>query len=201
MSHLQRLLGLLLIFSLLGGCGAKVPHQIVSEYAKRGLRVVAVLPAEIESGDPAAARMLREKLVDELHFKGYPRVPFNLIDAALAGAAAVPGGRITPQEFGRFLKVDALLYATLKEGRMGSGILFGRTLVDAEFELRSVRTGESLWRVRYASSHRHFGISRKSIELKASQVYEEAVQEVVGKALSTLPDADAVTDGLSEGGR
>jgi len=190
MSHCRRVWVFLLIVFLLGGCGAKVPHQIAPEYAKRGVRLLAVLPVENETANPTAAGMLRAKLVEELHFKGYPRIPLKMIDDALAGAAPLGGGRITPQRFGQLVKVDAVLYATLKEAQMGSGVLFGRTLVDAEFELRSVRTGESLWQVRYRTSHHHFGFSRRNIELKASQVYEEAVQEVVGKVLSTLPDAD-----------
>jgi len=190
MNHLRRLLVLLMIFFFLGGCGAKVPHQIVPEYAKRALKLVAVLPVQNEAGDATAAEMLRVRIVDELHFKGYPRVPLKMIDDALAGAGRAADGQITPQNFGRLLKVDAVLYVTLKEGQMGSGILFGRTLVDAEFELRSVRTGESLWQTRYKASHHHFGFTRKSIELKASRVIEAAVEEVVGKALSTLPDAD-----------
>ena len=190
MNHLRRLLGLFLVFSLLGGCGAKIPHQIVSEYEKRGLRLIAVLPVENESGDPAAAAMLRDKLVEELYFKGYPKVPLKMIDDALAAVSAAGGGPVTPQAFGRFLKVDAVLYATLKKGQMGSGILFSRTLVEAEFELRGVSSGENLWQTRYGTSYYHFGLFRKSVELKASQVYEAAILEVVVKALATLPDTD-----------
>jgi hypothetical protein len=189
MNHLRRLLGLFLVLSFLAGCGTKIPHQIVPEYEKRALRLIAVLPVENESGDPAAAAMLRDKLVEELYFKGYPKVPLKMVDDALAAFSAAGSGPLTPQAFGRFLQVDAVLYATLKKGQMGSGILFSRTLAEAEFELRSVRSGESLWQTRYGTSYSHFGFFRKSVELKASRVYEAAILEVVMKALSTLPDA------------
>ena len=44
-----------------------------------------------------------------------------------------------------------------------------------------------------ARSHRNYGFSRKSLELKSCQVYEPAIQEVLNRALETLPDGpDAI---------
>ncbi len=87
------------------------------------------------------------------------------------------------------LKVDAVLYPTLNESRMGSGIIYAATAVEAEFELFSAKTGESLWRVQYRVVYRNYGFSRKQVELKSSQVYEPAIQEVVTGRWKPCPTA------------
>jgi hypothetical protein len=151
------------------------------------------MPVGNISSDPKSSEMLRGKLVEELYFKGYPKIPLKVIDEKLSGVFAASGEKLSPQSVGEILKVDAVLYPTLNESRMGRGILYATTAVDAEFELRSAKTGESLWHVRYRTVRRNYGFSHKSLELKASQVYEQAIQEVVNRALGTLPDGpDAI---------
>lgn len=178
---------------LLAGCAAKIPHVIVSDYGKRGMRLIAVMPVINSSSDPKSAEMLRRKLIEELYFKGYPRIPIKVIDEKLAAIAPGGGGKVAAQTIGEMLQVDAVLYPTLKESVMGSGIFYGATAVEAQFELLSAKTGESLWRVQYRVVNRNWGFTRKHLELKSSQVYEPALQEVVNRALETLPDGpDAI---------
>jgi hypothetical protein len=178
---------------LLAGCAAKIPHVIVSDYDKRGMRLIAVLPVINSSADPKSAEMLRSKLVEELYFKGYPKIPMKVIDEKLAALSPGGGGKVSPQVIGEMLHVDAVLYPVLSESGMGRGVIYAATAVEAEFELFSAKTGESLWRVKYRVVHRNWGFSRKQVELKSSQVYEPALQEVVNRALETLPDSpDAV---------
>jgi hypothetical protein len=193
MSQINRLLLLLMVLVFLAGCAAKIPHVIVSDYSKRGTRLIAVMPVKNSESDPKSAEMLRVKLVEELYFKGYPRIPLKVIDDQLATVSAGSGMEASPQLIGEMLKVDAVLYPTLNESRKGNGIIYASTAVSAEFELRSVKTGESLWRVQYRTVHRNYGFTRKKLELKSSQVYESAIQEVLNRALETLPDCpDAV---------
>jgi hypothetical protein len=56
------------------------------------------------------------------------------------------------------------------------------------FELRSAKTGETLWSYRNRTVKRNYGISREQLEMDSCQVYEPAMQEVVDKAMQTLPD-------------
>jgi hypothetical protein len=193
MVRTARRLSLFLVLLCLGGCAAKIPHVIVSDYDKRGTRLIAVLPVSGSFPDQKSAEMLRAKLVEELYFKGYPKIPLNVIDEKLATMSLGKGERPDPKAVGEMLKVDAVLYPTLKESGMGSGNVYAATEVGGEFELRSAKTGESLWRTQYRVIHRNYGFSRKQVELKSSQVYEQALQEVVNRALETLPDGpDAV---------
>ena len=188
-----RLLLLFLVVLFLAGCASKIPHLIVSDYDKQGTRLIAVMPVGSGSPDQKSAEMLRTKLVEELYFKGYPKIPLKVIDEKLAIMSPGGGEKLDPKAVGELLKVDALLYPTLKESRMGSGIIYATTAVEAEFELLNAKTGERLWRVQYRVIYRNYGFSRRQVELKSSQVYEPALQEVVNRALETLPDGpDAV---------
>ncbi|MBE0558914.1 MAG: DUF799 family lipoprotein [Proteobacteria bacterium] len=177
----------------LAGCATKIPHVIVPDYDKQGTRLIAVMPVGSSLMDQKSAEMLRTKLVEELYFKGYPKIPLNVIDEKLATMSPGSGEKLDPKGVGEMLKVDALLYSRLKESGMGSGIIYAATTVDAEFELLSVKTGKRLWRVQHRVIYRNYGFSRRQVELKSSQVYERALQEVVNRALETLPDGpDAI---------
>lgn len=188
----MRLLSFLGIFFFFAGCAAKIPHVIVPDYDKRGARLIAVMPVENSQAGPEAARLLRDKLIEELYFKGYPKIPPQLIDEKLAGILAA-GGRVSPQSVGETLRVDAVLYATLKEGRAAVTLFYAPTTVDVELEIKSAATGESLWRVQYMAVRRNYGFSRKHLELKTSQVFEPAIEEVVDRSLETLPDGPNAT--------
>jgi hypothetical protein len=185
---------LLMSFIFLAGCAGKIPHVLVPDYGKKGTRLVAVLPVRNLESDAGTASVLRAKLIEELYFKGYPKVPTQWIDERLAGLPAGGGkGELSPQLLGELLKVDAVLYTTLKEGLRPVTLIYSPEAVDAEFELKSAKTGESLWRSGYRAVYRNYGLSRKSLELKSSQVYEPAIQEVLNRALETLPDGpDAI---------
>ena len=188
-----RLSSLFLVALFLAGCASKIPHLIVSDYDKRGTRLVAVMPVGSGAPDQKSAEMLRTKLLEELYFKGYPKIPLSLIDEKLATISPGKGKTLDPRAVGETLKVDALLYPTLKESVMGSGVMYAATAVEAEFELLSAKTGERLWHVQYRVIYRNYGFSRRQVELKSSQVYESALQEVVNRALETLPDGpDAI---------
>lgn len=185
---------LLLSFIFLAGCAGKIPHVLVPDYGKKGTRLVAVLPVRNLESDAGTASMLRMKLIEELYFKGYPKVPPQWIDERLAALPAREGkGELSPQQLGELLKVDAILYTTLNEGPTTVRLIYSPVAVDAEFELKSAKTGERLWRTRHRAVYRNYGLTRKSLELKSSQVYEPAIQEVLTRALETLPDGpDAI---------
>ena len=192
MSKSFRLVLFLIGLIFLAGCAGKIPHMLVPDYGKKGTRLVAVLPVRNLESDAGTASLLRMKLIEELYFKGYPKIPPQWIDERLATVPA-GGGNLSPQLLGEMLNVDAVLYTTLKEGLTPVTLIYSPVAVDAEFELKSARTGESLWRVRYRAVHRNYGFSRKSLELKSCQVYEPAIQEVLTRTLETLPDGpDAI---------
>lgn len=187
------LLWLLLVLVFTAGCAAKkIPHTLVPDFGNRGMRLIAVMPVKNISADAKSGEMVRAKLVEALYFKGYPRIPLRLIDEKLAGVSAGGKLEVSPQAVGEMLKVDGILYPTLKESRMGSRVLYASTVVKAEFELRSTKTGEILWRVGHQEVYRNYGLSRSNVESKSSKIYEQAIEDVINRALETLPDCPDV---------
>lgn len=187
MSRSFRPLYFLMGFILLAGCAGKIPHMLAADYTENKPRLIAVMPVRNMVQDDRTASVLREKLIEELYFKGYPKIPSKWIDERLA---AFPENAVnrSPKSLGESLMVDALLYTTLWEGLKPVTLLYSSVAVDAEFELKSVKTGESLWRVRHHAISRNYGFSRKSLELKTWQEYESVIQEVLNRVMETLPD-------------
>lgn len=161
-----------------------------------GVKMIAVLPVNIKTGDPDAARMLREKLFDELYFKGYPKIPFELVDAALADLRKRDGGAsgstVAPQVIGSMLGVDAVMYTTLLEANTTYRFVYAPVSVAAVFELKSVKTGETLWRFESKAADRGYGVTKNGLELGTTKIFEDVVHEAVKKAMENLPDGPGI---------
>jgi hypothetical protein len=183
---------LLSVIFLLAGCGLRATHVIAPDYVKKTTRLVVLMPVDDKANDKIAARMLREKMLEELYYKGYPKIPLDLIDAQLLklgrGDIRTGVGNISPQAVGDLLKVDAVMYCTLSESGTSLHFLYAPTSISALCELKSAKTGEILWRASFGVVERNFGYSRYDVERKAVQVYEAAIQNVVNKFMETLPD-------------
>ena len=108
---------LIFIIFFLAGCSSMAPHTVAPDYAKKAIRLIALMPVENETSDQVAEKMLRGKMLDELYFKGYPKIPLEFIDLRLQNILKEdPGkkaGLISPRTAGEALGVDALLYCTL----------------------------------------------------------------------------------------
>ena len=191
LTYLSRLAALCIVF-FVAGCGFLKIHTIVPDYAKKTIRLVVLMPVDDKANDKIAARMLREKMLEELYYKGYPKIPLELIDAQLLklGKGSVNAGdeAMAPQAMGDSLKVDAVMYCTLSKSSTALHFLYAPTAISALCELKSAKTGEMLWRANYGVVERNVGYSRYDAKRKAVQVYEAAIQEVVNKFMETLPD-------------
>ncbi len=179
------------VLVLFAGCGHKVPPGN-PDYAKAGIRLIAVLPVKNNTTDAKAAQILRQRVFDELYFKGYPKMPLKSIDEKLSQILKdSPGsqrGDIPPQIVRELLGADAVMYCTLKEINTSYGLFYAPTRISVAFEIRNAKTGETLWRAQLQNVERCFGYSRNDVALKAVEIYEAAIQGVVDKALQTLSD-------------
>jgi hypothetical protein len=180
------------IVFLLVGCGFRAKYVIVPDYAKKAIRLVVLMPIDDKANDKVAARMLREKMLEELYYKGYPKIPLDLIDAQLLkldqGNIKAGEGNIPPQAVGELLKVDGVMYCTLSKSSTPLHFLYAPTSVSVLCELKSAKTGEILWQASYGVVERNFGYSRYDAKWKAVQVYEGAIQKVVNRFMETIPD-------------
>jgi len=182
------------------GCASGIPHTIVPDYNQKGIRLIALVPVDNKTNDKQAAQLLREEILEKLYFKGYPRIPLDMIDEKLTTDC---GGNIEanrecniPLEIiGKRLGVDAIMYCTLLEWKTSFISVYAPTTVSVSLELKGVRTGTILWSSKYSVVDRHYDFTRKRLELKACQSYEPAIREIVDETLSSLPDGpDSVGD-------
>lgn len=177
---------------LLAGCGFRPAYVVVPDYVKKAVRLVVLMPVDDLAKDKVAARMFREKMLEELYYKGYPKIPLDLIDAQLLkldqGQLQTGVGGVAPQAVGNLLRVDAVMYCTLSKSSTPLYFLYAPTSISVLCELKSAKTGEMLWRASYGVVERNFGYSRYDAKRKAVQVYEEAIQKVVNRFMETLPD-------------
>ena len=172
-------------------CSSKIPHTIVRDYEKVRPRLIAVLPVENRTAEQQAGKILRAKLLADLYFKGYPKIPLKLIDERLAAyyqGGRGAGGRVPPDVVAKALGVDAVLYTSLDECKISYFLMFAWITVSSTYELRSGKTGETLWKTDYRAKRRNFSFFRKDLETSVYLVYEDVIREGADKAVETLPD-------------
>jgi hypothetical protein len=182
-----------LIILLMMGCGSKKPSTLMLKPggARAMPRSIAVLPVINHVADPMIGRIVRQRAIDELFFKGYPKIPAQMIDEKLAGVyegQSVSSEGVPPTTVGELTGVDAVLYCTIREMKTSYRFMYAPTQVELSFEMRSAKTGETLWQGRHSVSERNFGFTRRNLEMKSFQDYEAAIGEIFKKVMKTFPE-------------
>ncbi len=176
---------------LCAGCWSRADVVSKNEAAKPRAGVIALMPVENQTADTRAASMLRTKVQDELHFKGYQRLSPDAIDRKLTEVTAPDRkGRtaaVKLQEIKNLLGADAAMYCTLTESRVSVTLLYAPVRVAARCELRSTDTGETLWSASYSATSRSFDITPARVRLKSYGGFESALEEVVAGVMESLP--------------
>lgn len=189
--RLQSVVVFLAILAIIAACGARVKTASIPGYEERGIRLIAVMPVKMTTADPKIAHLMRERVVEALYFKGYPRIRLALIDEKLAAIYnKYPDGTadIRPQSVRSLLAVDAVFYVTLNELRTSTVWLYASTNISATFELRDGKTGETVWKAQPQYMERNYDVTTQRLERTIYQVLESAVQSLVEQALQGLPD-------------
>lgn len=190
MIHIRKVVIILCVTAcVMAGCAFRDPHTIVSDYDKRGIRLIALAPVDNKTDDMEAARLLREKILEALYFKGYPRIPLSMIDEKLkAGGSDDRTGTMSPEAIGNLLGVDAVMYGTLTEWKTTFIGMYASTTVSVSLVLKDAQTGTTVWSAKHRIVERNYDLTRERLELKSYQAYEPAIREIIDKTLSSLPD-------------
>ncbi|MFA4910415.1 MAG: GNA1162 family protein [Desulfobacteria bacterium] len=188
------LIGVTLIF-ISSGCVPGIRHTLVPDYQSKTPTSVAVLPVQNETVDMDAPQLFRPKLFNIIPYKGYLSPPITEIDSKLAEKDIREAGQLnsmTPQEIGKLLNVDAVLYSTVTEWSTTYLVAYASVKVGAKFKLVDSKTGEQLWESEHAVVERRVGLDRdeliKNVAFAALKRYDPYVQNVVNTAFSTLPN-------------
>jgi hypothetical protein len=200
------LLSVLLSLFLFAGCGAK--NKALKQAAPPPPTVphmIAVVPVVNHTADPLISRIVRQKIVDGLYFKGYPRIEPHVIDESLArlyGDMSFASENISPTVVGELTGAEGVLYCTVKEMKTSYRLMYAPTAVELSFEIRSAATGETIWQAKEKATERNFGFTKKELENKAFISYEAAIDEIFDKVMGKFPYGPGVIlydDGTSHG--
>lgn len=186
-----------LVVAVMVGCGKKlIPHSLVTEYENRKIRSIAVLPAQDKAANAEVNTLLRQRVVDGLYYKGYPKVSLKDIDEKLAtffkGVKTPDVNALPPRDVGDILGVDAVLYTTLQDCSTSFFLLYASSSVKVHFALYHAKTGELLWQTDYRVGERNFDVTPGRLKMESCKVYEPALFEIINKAMETLPDGPDV---------
>jgi len=156
------------------------------------VNIIALLPVESDKADTnATKKMLRSKLSEELRCKGYSQIASEIIDSklmSLTGSYETKKNTvIPPKTIEALLGADGAMYCTLLENQSSTRLFYAPVTVAIRCELRSTKTGESLWNAQYRATSRSFDLFRTSLKMKSSGGLEEALEEAVGKVMESLP--------------
>jgi len=186
------LLGLVVSLS---ACAGGPRYSVHPDYKSAAPRSVAVLPVLNETVNLRAPEVFRPILQNKVSLKGYESPPIAFIDGKLLEKEIREAGEInslSPQELGKLLGVDALLYTTVTEFNTTYLLAYASMTVAARFELMNTRTGERLWESDHQVKESKLVTDVKSLQEAAQfailQSYTPYAQQVVNVSLGTLPD-------------
>jgi hypothetical protein len=187
----------LFVFSLMAGilavgCTSRAPYVVKEDFEKSTTKVIAVLPIDNRTPEQKASYLLRSKILDHIYFKGYTKMPPELIDRKIGSLYSSEkkgdAGFVNPQVLKELVEADAVMSCILTEGKRSVSFFYAPVTVAASCQLLSTKTGEVLWNAGYKSTSRSFEITGKRLEMKSCEDFETVMEDVVNKVMETLPD-------------
>lgn len=171
----------------LSGC-ATGPKYLAKDYAPPAR--VAVLPFGNETNDVDGPESVRKLLTELLPTRGYVAVPEDRVDQVLKEKFGITDGgqldSVTPQELGKALDVDGLIYGNLISFvDIPLGFASKRT-VKAEFRLVDAKSGEKIWEDRkgWTTPELHLN-AREARDAAIRQVAQRQIEKMTGTFLRT----------------
>lgn len=183
------LMALMILTACLAGCSSRDTLLNKSDSNQNAVNVIALMPVENKTQDARISQLLRVRLLEELRFKGYSQIAVDAPDAtsvpaSVDGNGAMPGV-IKPGTMKEAGQADAALYCTLRESKLSTTLFYAPATVAVSCELRSTKTGETIWDAKHKSTSRSFDLMNS--KMKSSGALESALEDVVGKIMETLP--------------
>ncbi len=182
---------LIVMFLMICGCWGHSPQIGNADHDKIQAKIIAVLPVENKDHGDITPQLFRSRLLEELYFKGYSKIPLEAIDKKLESLNInedkKSASAVAPQKLKDLLGADAGLYCTLTQYNK-SKIFYTPITISARCELRSAQTGEIIWHAQSESTERNFDFTSKGLEKKSYENLEILIDEVVTNILKTLQD-------------
>jgi hypothetical protein len=162
-----------------------------NENNKINVKTIAVLPVVNKTTDSKTAQLLRSKLLEEIYFKGYSKIPLVEIDKKLESLYIKlnneKASEIVPEALRDLVGADAGLYCTLTESK-NSKIFYETVKITAFCALRNTVNGETVWNAKAESIRRCFNFTTKGLKKELGEDFDVIIDEIVNEIVKTLPD-------------
>jgi hypothetical protein len=188
------------VVTLMAGCAGGAHFSLVPDYKDKPPRSIAVLPVLNETVNLKAPEEFRSLVHPKIATKGYETPSIAGIDKKLQEKGIHEAGQVnslTPQELGKLLGVDAILYTTVTEFSTAYLVAYSSMTVGARFELKDAKTGEKLWESEHRVKESKLGLDQKAMEetvkFAALQSYAPYCKKVTDACFATLPNGPLST--------
>ncbi len=180
------------IVLMLSGCFGNSQKMLnLQDQTNNKVNTITVLPVEHQDADGRAAQLLRTRISEEVYFKGYSRIPLEEMDKHLATSTGDSDKEnkslVAPQMLKNSVGADAGMYCTLTESH-SSRLFYSPVKITVICELRETDKGDVIWKSTSESTERNFDLTRKRLERKKRETYDDLIDDVVQKMIKTLPD-------------
>jgi len=183
---------LIIVMLIINGCinnSQKVLTQ--NENNKINVKMIAVLPVVNKTSDSKTAQLLRSKLLEEIYYKGYSKIPLKEIDKKLESLSInlnnEKTSEIAPESLRDLVGADAGLYCTLTENN-NFKIFYETVKITAFCALRNTVNGETVWNAKSESERRSFNFTAKGMKKKLGEDFDAIIDEIINEIIKTLPD-------------
>ena len=183
---------LLLIVLMFSGCFGNSQKMLnLQDQTKHNVKTIAVLPVDHQGADSRTSRLLRTRISEETYFKGYSRIPLEEMDNKLATPAGDSDHEkksfIPPQMLKNSVGADAGMYCAMTESH-SLRLFYSPIRITVNCELRETDKGNVIWKATSEATKRNFDLTRKRLERKSRETYDDLIDNVVEDMIKTLPD-------------
>jgi hypothetical protein len=187
MRRISFLTALMAAMFVLMSCSSRDEILLNESQNQNSVNVIALMPVENKTQDTRLPAMLKTKISELLKFKGYPQVASDVSGRESKAFGDARDAMMKMQVATGMLKPDAAMYCTLKESHSSTTLFYAPATVALGCELRSLKTGDTLWKADHKSTSRSFDLIRIRLKMKTEGALEEALEEAVGKVIESLP--------------
>lgn len=134
---------------ILGACAPKITPPNYSLFMEEDPRSILVVPVLNSSPEVGAADYFLATVTVPLAERGYYVFPVNLTKELLADAGLADPGLVHTTDtarLGKLFGADAVLYVTITNWEAKYVVLTTTVVVGFEYELRSAKSGQTLWK-------------------------------------------------------
>ena len=180
---------LILLLTLVAGCGHAVKHTVSTEHYRLKPHTVALLPV-VWKGDAKEAEknevslVFNDMVAEKVRSLGYAVTVVDEDDARAADAATTP-----PAELARRFGAETVMYSSITGWDTDQLETYAALTLRARFNLYSAN-GSELWKAEHTSKKSDLRLDKRPMEIAIIDAWEPKVQRFIDIVFATLPRSE-----------